>query len=102
MRHGARLQPWIQGAGGVIYTTRKYPGLGSLDYQNTSQTAPNANTSVWNFDPQFGIGAHYFLKPRRSLDVSANAVHISSSSLGDKNPGVNTGVQFTLGYTWWK
>ncbi|MDE1155116.1 MAG: acyloxyacyl hydrolase [Acidobacteriaceae bacterium] len=101
-RHGRRLQPWLQGAGGVIYTTRKYPAIGSLNYQNASQTAPNANTSVWNFDPQFGVGAHYFVNDRHSVDFSANAVHISSSSLGDKNPGINTGVQFTLGYTWWK
>lgn len=102
MLHGAKFQPWIQGAGGVIYTTRKYPGIGSTDFHDASQTAPNADTSVWNFDPQFGIGAHYFVKPRRSIDFSANAVHISSSSLGDKNPGVNTGVQFTAGYSWWK
>jgi lipid A 3-O-deacylase len=32
---------------------------------------------------------------------SANAVHISSASLGDKNPGVNASVQFQIGYTWW-
>jgi lipid A 3-O-deacylase len=102
MNHGGKLQPWLQGAGGLIYTTRKYPPIGSTNYLDPSQTAPNADTSVWNFDPQFGIGAHYFLKPRRSLDLSANAVHISSASLGDKNPGVNTGVQFSLGYSWWK
>jgi hypothetical protein len=57
---------------------------------------------VWNFSPQFGIGTHYFLKPKRSLDFSANAVHISSASLGDKNPGINASVMFTAGYTWWK
>jgi lipid A 3-O-deacylase len=102
MNHGGKIQPWLQGAGGLIYTTRKYPPIGSLNAADPSQTAPNADTSVWNFDPQFGIGAHYFLKPRRSLDFGANAVHISSSSLGDKNPGVNTGVQFSLGYSWWK
>jgi hypothetical protein len=49
-----------------------------------------------------GVGFHYFLRPRRSIDFSANAVHISSASLGDKNPGVNASVQFSVGYTWWK
>lgn len=102
-RHGAKFEPWFQGAGGLVYTTRKYPAIGSTNYLDPSQTAPNADTSVWNFDPQFGIGVHYFPRDtRHSVDFSANAVHISSSSLGDKNPGVNTGVQFTLGYTWWK
>jgi lipid A 3-O-deacylase len=100
--HGTRLMPWIQGAGGVLYTTRKYPAVGDLNPTDPTQTGPAADTSVWNFTPQFGIGAHYFLKPRRSVDFSANGIHISSASLGDKNPGVNTGVQFSVGYTWWK
>lgn len=97
-----KWMPWIQGAGGVIYTTRKYPPIGSLNVADPTQTGPSADTSVWNFDPQFGIGAHYFFKPNRSIDFSANAVHISSASLGDKNPGINTGVQFSFGYTWWR
>jgi hypothetical protein len=97
-----KWMPWIQGAGGMIYTTRKYPPIGSLNVADPTQTGPSADTSVWNFDPQFGIGTHYFFKPNRSIDFSANAVHISSASLGDKNPGINTGVQFSFGYTWWK
>jgi lipid A 3-O-deacylase len=99
---GKKWMPWIQGAGGVIYTTRKYPGIGSLNAADPTMTGPSADTSVWNFTPQFGIGTHYFFKPKSSIDFSANAVHISSASLGDKNPGVNTGVQFSFGYTWWK
>ena len=99
---GKKWMPWIQGAGGVIYTTRKYPGIGSLNVADPTQTGPSADTSVWNFDPQFGSGTHYFMNPKHSVDFSANAVHISSASLGDKNPGVNTGVQFSVGYTWWK
>jgi len=97
-----KWMPWFQGAGGVLYTTRKYPGVGDLNVADPTETGPSADTSVFNFAPQFGIGTHYFLKPKRSLDFSANAVHISSASLGDKNPGVNTGVQFSVGYSWWK
>jgi hypothetical protein len=48
------------------------------------------------------VGVHYFLKAQRSIDFSVNAVHISSASLGDKNPGVNASIQASLGYTWWK
>jgi hypothetical protein len=29
-------------------------------------------------------------------------VHISSSSLGDHNPGVNASLQIQVGYTFWK
>jgi lipid A 3-O-deacylase len=108
-----RLVPWAQGAGGLLWTNHKYPAYGGPpsyapgstvtgdpgSYVNNSSSA---NTSVWNFTPQFGVGARYFLRPNRSLDFAANAIHISSASLGDRNPGVNASVQFSLGYTWWK
>jgi len=90
-----RFAFWAQGAGGLIYTTHKYPP----DILVVHGTP--GGTSVFNFTPQFGVGFHYFLKPRRSIDFAANAIHISSSSLGDKNPGVNASVQFQIGYTWW-
>jgi len=104
-----RWAPWMQGAGGVVWTNHKYPPFGGPPVSNgglstvpVGNNGPAANTSVWNFTPQFGVGVHYFLKPRRSLDLGANAIHISSASLGDKNPGVNASVQFSVGYTWWK
>jgi lipid A 3-O-deacylase len=100
--HSVKFQPWVQAAGGVVYTTRKYPGVGDLNVGDPTQTGPAADTSVWNFTPQGGIGAHYFVRPRRSVDFSVNGVHISSASLGDKNPGVNVSLQMSVGYTWWK
>jgi hypothetical protein len=91
-----RILPFIQGAGGVVWTNHKYPPVGPLQQ-------PNKNgASVWNFTPQFGIGMHYFVKPKQSITFQANAVHLSSASLGDTNPGVNASVQFTIGYTFWK
>ena len=85
--HGRRILPWVQGAGGMIWTNHKFPPIA---------------TSVWNFSPQFGVGIHYFVKPKQAITFAANAEHISSASLGDKNPGVNASVQFQIGYTWWK
>jgi hypothetical protein len=96
-----KLAPWIQGAGGVVWTNHKYPAYGDTT-ANIVTNGPNGDTSVWNFTPQFGVGAHYFTRPNRSIDFSANALHISSASLGDRNPGVNASVQFSIGYTWWK
>jgi lipid A 3-O-deacylase len=93
---GTRLRPFVQGAGGLIWTNHKFPPVGP--YQDPG----HQGTSVFNFTPQFGIGMHYFLKPHQSLTFQANAVHISSASLGDSNPGVNASVQFAIGYTWWK
>lgn len=104
-----RVAPWVQGAGGILWTNHKYPAFGGppattggLSNTSFGDNGLNDDTSVWNFTPQFGIGAHYFVSRRRSLDLGANAIHISSASLGDKNPGVNASVQFTLGYSWWK
>jgi hypothetical protein len=91
-----RFQPWFQGAGGLIYTTHKFPPDVLL-----SHGLPGG-TSVFNFSPQGGIGFHYFVRPRRSIDLGVNAVHISSASLGDRNPGVNASIQIQGGYTFWK
>jgi len=91
-----RIQPWFQGAGGLIYTTHKFP---------PDVLAPHGTpggTSVWNFSPQGGVGLHYFLRSKRSIDLGVNAVHISSASLGDHNPGVNASIQVQVGYTFWK
>jgi lipid A 3-O-deacylase len=92
--HG-RIAPWFQGAGGLIYTTHKFP-----PDQLVAQGTPGG-TSVWNFSPQGGAGLQYFISPRRSIMFSANAIHISSASLGDRNPGVNASLQFQIGYTFW-
>jgi hypothetical protein len=101
LAHHGKVTPWIQGAGGVLWTNHKYPAYGDTTV-NIQTNGPNGETSVWNFTPQFGVGAHYFTRPNRSIDFSANAIHISSASLGDRNPGVNASVQFSIGYTWWK
>jgi len=98
--HG-KLVPWAQAAGGLLWTNHKYPAFGS-PILNLGNDGPNTEASVFNFTPQGGIGLHYFIKPNRSIDFGANAVHISSASLGDKNPGVNASVQFNVGYTFWK
>jgi lipid A 3-O-deacylase len=90
------IMPFVQGAGGLIWTNHKFPPVGPFP-------APgHQGTSVFNFTPQFGVGLQYFLKPKRSITFNANAVHISNASLGDANPGVNATVQFQIGYSWWK
>jgi lipid A 3-O-deacylase len=91
-----RIQPWFQGAGGLIYTTHKFPPDVLVPH------GMPGGTSVWNFSPQGGIGIHYFMRSRRSIDLGVNAVHISSASLGDHNPGVNASIQIQVGYTVWR
>lgn len=88
--HWKRVMPWLQGGGGLLWTNHKFPPNGPR------------GTSVWNFEPQIGVGIHYFVKPDQAITFTANAVHISNASLGDSNPGVNATVQLQIGYTWWK
>ncbi|HEX3436003.1 MAG TPA: acyloxyacyl hydrolase [Pseudacidobacterium sp.] len=95
LKPARRIAPWIQGAGGLVWTNHKFPPDIIVPHGEPG------GTSVWNFTPQFGIGLHYFVRPRQSLTFAANAIHISSASLGDRNPGVNASVQFQIGYTWW-
>lgn len=103
LTHSKHIQPWFQAAGGLIYTTHKFPpNILSTQLINGQLVSVDGGTSVWNFSPQGGIGLHYFTRPRRSIDFGLNAVHISSASLGDRNPGVNASLQFQLGYTFWK
>jgi hypothetical protein len=103
LTRSSRFQPWFQGAGGLIYTTHKFPpNFLSTQTVNGSTMMLDGGTSVWNFSPQGGVGFHYFIRPGRSIDVGVNAIHISSASLGDKNPGVNASVHVQAGYTFWR
>ena len=97
-----RFQPWFQAAGGLIYTTHKFPPSYLSNSNPAAGPVINGGTSVWNFSPQGGGGIHYFFKPRQSVDLNVNGVHISSASLGDRNPGVNASIQVQVGYTFWK
>jgi lipid A 3-O-deacylase len=98
LTHSRRIQPWFQAAGGLIYTTHKFPP----NILSDPALGIDGGTCVWNFSPQGGGGVHYFIHEKRSIDLGVNGVHISSASLGDRNPGVNASVQVQVGYTFWK
>jgi len=91
-----RVQPWFQAAGGLIYTTHKFPPA------QLPLPGQDGGTCVWNFSPQGGGGVHIFTRSKRSIDIGVNGVHISSASLGDRNPGVNASLQIQVGYSFWK
>ena len=81
-----------------------HPQVSAECAQHADRQSPgiDGGTCVWNFSPQGGVGFHYFTRAKRSIDVGVNAVHISSASLGDRNPGVNASIQIQVGYTFWK
>ncbi len=84
----ARMMPWLQLGGGLLWTDHKFP----LAY---------GDTSVINFTPQVGVGVNLFNRPRQSVNFAMKAVHISNANLGDFDPGIFT-LQFSAGYSWWK
>lgn len=84
---GKRLVPFVEAAGGILWST---------------VNIPPGDTSRINFTPGGGGGMHIFLKPGRALTWTLRAVHVSSASLGNHNPGVNASVQASLGYTWFR
>jgi lipid A 3-O-deacylase len=90
-----RVLPWFQAQAGVLWTNHKFPPV-------LSPVAEPEGTSIWNFRSGAGVGMHCFTDPQHSVDFALNVEHISSASLGDKNPGVNASLQFQVGYTWWK
>ena len=87
-RDSARVAPWLQLGGGLLWTNHKFP----MAY---------GDTSVINFTPQVGAGINVFSRPRHSMDFAIKAVHISNANLGDFDPGIFT-LQFSAGYSWWK
>lgn len=82
-----RVVPFFEAIGGVILTNKDFP--------------PGDTASI-NFNSGAGIGVNVFTRERRSISFDVRALHISNASIGNHNPGVNAGLQFTIGYTWWK
>lgn len=86
---GQRIIPWAQGGVGFIWTGDNFP----YSYSKTARTS---------YTPQFGGGAHVFVKPHQSVDLFVNGVDVINANPNRFDPGVNMTVQFGVGYTWWK
>jgi lipid A 3-O-deacylase len=84
---GKKVIPYFLAQGGVLWSTDK---------------VPPGDTSKINFIEGPGVGLNYFLKPGRSVNIDLRATHFSNASLGHHNPGVNSGMQISIGYNWWK
>jgi lipid A 3-O-deacylase len=84
--HTARVVPYIELAGGAVFTT---------------SNLPPGDTSSFNFTTRGGGGIQIFSRDRRSWDVGLHYFHVSNANLADKNPEFN-GVQISLGYHWFR
>jgi lipid A 3-O-deacylase len=84
---GHKMIPYLLAQGGVLWS---------------SHNVPPGDTSHYNFLSGPGIGFNYFIKPWRSINIDLRATHLSNASLGPHNPGVNSSLQLSIGYNWWK
>jgi lipid A 3-O-deacylase len=84
---GRKVAPFFLAQGGMLFT---------------SANVPPGDTSEINFVSGAGFGMHVFTRPGRAITVDIRATHLSNASLGNHNPGVNSSLQFSLGYTWFK
>ena len=73
----ARLVPYMQGGGGIVYTDA---------YKDESQTAIG---QAIEFTLQASLGLHRLIGKDWSLDIEAMFHHISNAGLSDRNHGVN-------------
>jgi hypothetical protein len=81
-----RLSPYIDLAGGAVFT---------------NANLPPGNTSSTNFTARAGGGIQLFTRKRQSLDVACHWSHISNANLGVRNSEFN-GIRVSLGYHWFK
>src|SRR6202453_2646088 len=82
-----KFAPYVAAVGGIVFTR---------------ENVPPGNTSQVNFTPGIAFGSNVFVKPHRALFVEGSIAHLSSASLGDRNPGYNVNFLFTVGYSWFK
>jgi hypothetical protein len=84
---GKRLVPFVAAEGTAILTTKD---------------VPSGDTSVVNFGSGIASGLQIVRGDRHAVTFSGHLLHISNASIGDHNPSINIGLQFRLGYQWWK
>jgi lipid A 3-O-deacylase len=82
---GSTIAPWIAAVGGIVFST---------------SNLPPGDTSTVNFTSGLELGSHFFRANRQSVDLGVKIYHLSNASIGNKNPGINGAVQFTVGYSW--
>jgi hypothetical protein len=84
--HTQRFAPYIELAGGALYTNVNLPA---------------GDTSSFNFSARGGGGMRIFTEPRQSIEIGCRWAHISNANLGVRNPEFN-GIQVSVEYHWFR
>jgi len=84
---GRQWIPFVTAEGGVVFSNKDLP--------------PGDTANV-NFTSGAAFGFHRFAASKSAWTFQGKIYHLSNASLGPHNPGVNAGLQFRIGYTWFK
>ena len=80
-----KIVPYFNLGAGMLFTTQDFP----------------VGTSSFNFTPQGGIGAYWFMNADRAINFGVRYHHISNAGITKPNPGHNS-LYFYGGFSWWK
>lgn len=81
-----KLQPFIVGHGGYMYSSNEIPIAGAGSF---------------NFTFDAGIGLEFFHSRSRAIRLEYRYHHISNSNTATLNPGIDNGlIQFTYSLGW--
>jgi lipid A 3-O-deacylase len=83
--HSARVVPYLELGGGVLFSNHAVP----------------VNSSHVNFLTHTTLGFQFFNNQRRAFTAGVRYEHISNAGLTVPNPGINT-VQFQVGLNWFR
>lgn len=64
----------------------------SVGFLYFEDEVPVRDSSRFNFTPELGFGAQFFLAPRRALTLGYKFHHISNAGLERRNPGMDSHV----------
>lgn len=86
IRRIGRIAPYIELAGGGVFT---------------KANLPPGDTSDFNFTARGGGGVQFARGAKQSLDVGCRWFHVSNANLGVRNPEFN-GIQLSVAYHWFR
>jgi hypothetical protein len=80
---GSRWVPFVTCGAGIVFTDIGHPDL----------------SGTFQFDPQGGVGTHYFFRKNVAATFETRLMHISNAGIRTPNHGVNT-LLFQAGISW--
>lgn len=79
----SRIAPYVALVGGALFS---------------ASDLPPGDTAKINFTSGAEFGVQYFRPGGDSLNLSVKPFHLSNASIGNHNPGLNSNLEFLMGY----